>query len=178
MLFGICLFFHIKISIFRYLKLEIALAIPASNERKIEGNNWAAEGLSFWWKVQPSCQLRRKWRLLLFPLLREFFRVGLELVSHNVVDTCKYADDFSLCSPFVQHFTQGLYEKRTGRPENLKQNNCTEAYTNVDSSRYFPPHDVLKHNFTSLKTNLIFLQLRVLWWKFPCYCFAIHSNFL
>ena len=29
------------------------------------------------------------------------------------------------------------------------------------------PHDALKHHFTSLKTDLIFLQLGVLEWKFP-----------
>ena len=29
------------------------------------------------------------------------------------------------------------------------------------------PHDALKHHFTSLKTDLIFLQLRVLERKFP-----------
>ena len=29
------------------------------------------------------------------------------------------------------------------------------------------PHDALKHNFTFLKTDLIFLQLRVLEQKFP-----------
>ena len=29
------------------------------------------------------------------------------------------------------------------------------------------PHDALKHHFTSLKTDLIFLQVRVLDWKFP-----------
>ena len=29
------------------------------------------------------------------------------------------------------------------------------------------PHDALKHHFTSLKTDLFFLQLRVLDWKFP-----------
>ena len=34
------------------------------------------------------------------------------------------------------------------------------------------PHDVLKHHFTSLKTDLIFLQLRVLEWKFPWSCFS------
>ena len=28
------------------------------------------------------------------------------------------------------------------------------------------PHDALKHHFTSLKTDLIFLQLGVLKWKF------------
>ena len=29
------------------------------------------------------------------------------------------------------------------------------------------PYDALKHHFTSLKTDLIFLQPRVLEWKFP-----------
>ena len=29
------------------------------------------------------------------------------------------------------------------------------------------PHDALKHIFTSLKSHLIFLQLRVLLWQFP-----------
>ena len=29
------------------------------------------------------------------------------------------------------------------------------------------PHDALKHHFTSLKTGLIFLQIRALEWKFP-----------
>ena len=34
------------------------------------------------------------------------------------------------------------------------------------------PHDALKHHFTSLKTNLIFLQIRVLERKLPWNCFA------
>ena len=29
------------------------------------------------------------------------------------------------------------------------------------------PHDALKHHFTSMKTDLIFLQIRVLERKFP-----------
>ena len=29
------------------------------------------------------------------------------------------------------------------------------------------PYDAIKHNFTSMKTDLIFLQLTVLEWKFP-----------
>ena len=29
------------------------------------------------------------------------------------------------------------------------------------------PHDALKHHFTSLETDLIFLKLRVLEWEFP-----------
>ena len=42
----ICLFFK-NINIFCQLKLEIALAIPASNEWKIDANNSAGEGLIF-----------------------------------------------------------------------------------------------------------------------------------
>ena len=38
--------FHINIFIFRHLKLEIALAIPASNEEKYNRNNWAWQGLN------------------------------------------------------------------------------------------------------------------------------------
>ena len=34
------------------------------------------------------------------------------------------------------------------------------------------PHDALKHNFTSLETYLIFLQLGVLEQKFPCKWFS------
>ena len=42
-----CIFFtNININIFRHLKLEIALAIPALNEWKIETNNAAAYGLN------------------------------------------------------------------------------------------------------------------------------------
>ena len=42
------------------------------------------------------------------------------------------------------------------------------------------PHDALKHNLTSLKTDFIYLQLGVLEWKFPRNWFTIHtgSNFL
>ena len=36
--------FHINSNIFRHLKLEIALAIPASNDEKYNRNNSAAEG--------------------------------------------------------------------------------------------------------------------------------------
>ena len=38
--------FFIDANIFRHLKLEIALAIPALNEEKIEPNNSAGYGLS------------------------------------------------------------------------------------------------------------------------------------
>ena len=34
--------------------------------------------------------------------------------------------------------------------------------TPVSTLNPLSPHDALKHNFTSLKTDLIFLQLRVL----------------
>ena len=40
------------------------------------------------------------------------------------------------------------------------------------------PHDALKHHFTSLKTDLIFLQPRVLEQKFPETGLPIHGNFL
>ena len=39
------LIFFINMNILRHLKLEIALAIPASNDVKIEANNSAAQGL-------------------------------------------------------------------------------------------------------------------------------------
>ena len=37
----------------------------------------------------------------------------------------------------------------------------------VNSVNPFSPHDALKHHFTSLKADLIFLQQRVLERKFP-----------
>ena len=39
------------------------------------------------------------------------------------------------------------------------------------------PHDALKHHFTSLKTDLIFLQLGVLEYIFRETVLPIHSNF-
>ena len=39
------------------------------------------------------------------------------------------------------------------------------------------PHDASKHHFTSLKTDLIFLQLEVLEWKFPWNCFTNRWQF-
>ena len=42
----------------------------------------------------------------------------------------------------------------------------------------FNPHDALKHHFTSLKTNLIFLQQRVLERKSHENGLPIHGNFL
>ena len=41
-----CLFSKNK-NIFRHLKLEIALAIPASNDEKYNSNNSAGQGLSY-----------------------------------------------------------------------------------------------------------------------------------
>ena len=38
--------------------------------------------------------------------------------------------------------------------------------------KHLSPHDALKHHFTSLKTNLFIIQLRVLEWKFPWNCFS------
>ena len=38
------LYFPKSINIFRHLKLEIALAIPASNDEKYNGNNLAGQG--------------------------------------------------------------------------------------------------------------------------------------
>ena len=52
---------------------------------------------------------------------------------------------------------------------------------NLSSAEIFnplSPHDALKHHFTSLKTGFIFLQLRVLEWKFPWNWFTILGNFL
>ena len=37
----------------------------------------------------------------------------------------------------------------------------------IDTVNPLSPHDALKHHFTSLKTDLIFLQLGVLELKFP-----------
>ena len=44
-----------------------------------------------------------------------------------------------------------------------------EARNFVSNSSFNPlsPHDALKHHITSLKTDLIFLQIRVLEGKFP-----------
>ena len=39
------------------------------------------------------------------------------------------------------------------------------------------PHDALRHHFTSLKTDWIFLQPRLLKWKFPWNRFANTWNF-
>ena len=41
-------------NIFRYLKLEIALAIPASNDWKIEANNSAAQVLNHYTTALPA----------------------------------------------------------------------------------------------------------------------------
>ena len=38
----------------------------------------------------------------------------------------------------------------------------------IRSFNHLRPHDALKHHFTSLKTHLIFLQIRALEWKSPC----------
>ena len=40
------------------------------------------------------------------------------------------------------------------------------------------PHDALEHHFTSLKTDLIFLQLGILEWTFHETSLPIHGNFL
>ena len=39
------------------------------------------------------------------------------------------------------------------------------------------PQDALKHHFTFLKTDLIFLQIRVLEWNFPCDWFTNSWHF-
>ena len=45
-------YFSLSINIFRHLKLEIALAILASNERKIEANYSAAQGVRTLYYIQ------------------------------------------------------------------------------------------------------------------------------
>ena len=53
-----------------------------------------------------------------------------------------------------------LYKQRDQRVwVNLKSSWCLIALS--ASSNPLSPHDALKHHFTSLKTDLIFLQLRV-----------------
>ena len=43
-----------------------------------------------------------------------------------------------------------------------------KLFVNATNINALIPHDALKHHFTSLKTDLIFLQLRVLERQFPC----------
>ena len=58
-------------------------------------------------------------------------------------------DDFKLTKKTV--VLRGLYKK----------------YFSVVMINPWNPHDALKHHFTSLKTDLIFLQLGVIEWIFP-----------
>ena len=43
-----------------------------------------------------------------------------------------------------------------------RSTNTTHNYQHIAHIYPLSPHDALKHNFTSLETDLIFLQLRVL----------------
>ena len=45
--------------------------------------------------------------------------------------------------------------------------NCHDCYESTPLLNPLSPHDALKHHFTSLKTDLIFPQQRVLERKFP-----------
>ena len=63
---------------------------------------------------------------------------------------------------------------------NQKVVHCGDKFKCCQLNSFNPlsPHNALTHHFTSLKTDLIFLQLGVLEWKFPWHWFTNTSNHL
>ena len=78
----------------------------------------------------------------------------------------KYFNSISAGIVFIR---QNLMSILTYKDDPLHCKGSASIVTLYSSGLFNPlsPHDALKHHFTSLKTDLIFLQPRVLEQKFP-----------
>ena len=93
--------------------------------------------------------------------------VGIHLLYFNQyslhTNLSQYSLHFGEIAYFVSSFLKGSIKSVQKVTYHITPYECVKSLTINPLS----PHDALKHHFTSLKTDLIFLQPRVLERKFP-----------